>query len=121
MSTQKTKDMTKRLFIRSVAFLIMTVAGLLFMNLMVEGARNYGFELPRQFPEVLMVMQALTMLTWIEVSLFWIRLALQPTTDVQVAANVACKDPMAAAVVYLTHGLQWLARLVVVLVMAQLV
>ena len=39
-------------------------------------------------------------------------MALAPKTDVQLAADVAMQTPSSAAVVYATHSLQWLARMV---------
>src|SRR5690348_11396813 len=105
MSIEKTKQMIERAFIRSAVLLILTGGGLIASQWLVTAARQYGFELPKQFPELLLIMSALFELTWIEVSLMWVRLTIAPNVDVQVAANAALKDPKGAAVVYFVHVL----------------
>jgi hypothetical protein len=115
MSIAKTKEMIARTFIRSAVLLILSGFGLIATQFLIDAAGKHGFELAQTFPELMLVMNALFQLTWIEVSIMWIRLALAPNVDVQASACAAMKDPTSSAIVYLTHVLQWAFRIGLVL------
>lgn len=112
---EKSMKITKRIFMRSSIFLFMTVVGFSLLELLIFLARTQGLDLANRFPETLMVLHGVSVMTWLEVVLFWIRIALQPQVDVQAYALRAMEDSKAAAFVYLVHQLSWLARLLILL------
>jgi hypothetical protein len=118
-----TKEMIKRLFVRSAVLLIMSFAGWFLMDLIVESARAHGNTFVTRFPEFLLILRALAILAWIDVSIMWIRLALQPLLDIQKLALMAIEqqDTKAAAVIYVTNQLMIALRIFIALKLAELV
>jgi len=120
--SKKTKEMTKRLFLRSAVLLALTVIGFFAMHFMVEYARQNHGDFVSQFPEVMMVLGALTLLTWVEISVIWIRVTFQPKVDLQELACMAImnNDTRAGIAVYAINTLTTLTRIVLVLLMSGL-
>lgn len=116
---QQTYEMYKRTIIRSLVLLAFTAASFFALEYLVQEGR-YGSDINQRFPEFLIVLRALAIYTWVEVSMFWVRITLEPNTDVQKASKVAEGEPMAAAVLSGVHAVKWLARLLIVLQLADL-
>lgn len=123
ITAKKTREMAKRLFMRSVILLALTIIGFAAMDIIVELERANDIHLVSRFPEIMLVLRALTMLTWIEISVQWIRLALAPKLDMQAFACMAYEnnDVRACVAVYAINSVVMLSRILFVLVMAELV
>jgi hypothetical protein len=100
----------RRMAVRSVVLAVLTVLGGMLLSHLVDSGRLDRFGIVHQFPELLTMLRASAIMTFIEMSIFWIRLAVTPQLDVQEYAKTAAKDPMAAAIIYVTNTLQWAAR-----------
>jgi hypothetical protein len=83
--------------------------------LLITLGRDRFTDFNERWPEVIVILRAAAIMTWAELSLLWIRTALQPKTDVQQAATKALETPMAAAIVYATHSVNWIVRMVIFL------
>jgi len=108
-------SMLKRAFLRSASLAILLIVASSILNIMVEYARYYGWDIPDRFPELLIIFRAVAILTWFELSVFWIRLATSPKIDNQCLADEAARDPMAAAVVYWAKLFSWAFRVTVLM------
>lgn len=115
----KTFEMYKRTLVRSLVLLAFTAASFFALEYLVQHGQ-LGGTLNHKFPEFLIVLRALALFTWIEVSMFWVRVTLESNTDVQKAACNAEKEPMAAAILSAVHAIKWLARLLIVMHLADL-
>lgn len=111
----RVKGMVKRLVFRSVVFALLTIIGFAATELLVYLGKERISDINSRFPELLMIIRAAAIMTWVEISLFWIRIGLQPQIDVQASAKTAESQPMAAAIVYITHQLTWVIRMVLFL------
>lgn len=105
-------SMFRRLAVRTFILAALTAVAFMGMDLLVMMGHDRITDINERWPELIQVLRAAGILTWAEMSLMWIRMALAPKTDVQQAANVALQSPTAAAVVYATHSLQWMVRMV---------
>ena len=112
---EKHKAMFKRLFMRSVVLLLLTISGFAFMEVLIDYAQNFDLDIQTQFPEIMIIVRAVTILTWTEMCLLWIRMAVQPDIDVQKAAREAETNPMASAMVFGVHQVTWLVRIILFL------
>lgn len=119
MRFQKTRDMTRRTLARSLMLLAFTVASFFALEYLVNQGQ-LGNNINQRFPEFLIILRALAIYTWIEVSMFWIRVTVESNTDVQAAIKTAETSPLAASIVYFVHALKWLARLLIVMKLADL-
>jgi hypothetical protein len=111
-------DLMKRMAFRSIFLLALSAIGFWALEQMVQSGINDRYSLVQKFPEFLALMKAAACFTFIEMSLFWIRMATQPKNDVQEAVCEALKEPMAAAVVHFTNSLVWAIRIAVFLWLA---
>lgn len=102
--------MWRRLLVRTIIFAILTAGGFACLELLVMLGRDRISDINERFPELMIFFRAATMLTWIEITVLWIRATLQPQVDVQAAAKKALESPTSAAALYATHQLTWLAR-----------
>jgi hypothetical protein len=112
---EKTRAANKRLLFRSFMFLGLTVCGFVALEHMVELSRTRGSDLILKYPELLTVMRAATIMTFAEMTVLWVRIISQPAVDVQAPVPVAQKEPLAAAVVYLTHAVMQVFRVLIFL------
>ncbi len=105
---------------RSFCLLALTVLAGAAIEFLVQSARFGGTDLAAKFPEMLQILRALSILTWFEQGLLWIRMAVSPKIDIQELANkltgTATDNSMSTTggiiVVYLTNNLMWLVRIV---------
>lgn len=123
LTAKKTRELVQRLFVRSLVLLVLTVFGFAAMDIIVQLERANDIQLVSRFPEIMMVLGALTMLTWIEVSVQWVRIALAPRIDLQTFAMVAYNqnNVYGCVAVYAINSLVMLSRIAFVLYMAKLV
>ena len=138
MSAYKDFKATKfgRMFVRTVIrsfWLIgMTVSAGLCLEMLVQAARFGGSDIVARFPELLVIFRAVTIMTWFEVSLLWIRLAVSPKIDFQELANKltdltgdAVNSPTGSRsgvmVVYLTNNLFYLLRFVALMKLCEFI
>jgi hypothetical protein len=116
---QHTYEMYKRTIIRSLFLMAFTAASFFTLEYLVQEGR-YGNDINQRFPEFLIILRALAIYTWIEVSIFWIRITLESKTDVQKASNKAEESPIGAAIAYGIHTFKWLARMLIICKLADL-
>lgn len=114
-TTKATISMLERLALRSAILLMISSLGFIFMEALVYMGQEQILSIQMRFPEIMLVVRALTLITWVEVCLLWIRVLLQPSVDVQRAALIAETSPIGAAIVYTVHQATWLVRVVVFL------
>lgn len=106
--------MIERLALRTAVFAVLTFAAFFLMQ---------PLTIYTGFPEVLQGLKAAAVLAWAEVSIMWIRIAIQPRLDVQHAAFVVIRprigdpDPQACAWIFFSYQLAWAARLAAFLVL----
>lgn len=108
---------------RSMFFLFMTVLGFSGLELLVYLGRTQGYDFMTRFPELTMILRAVTILAWLEMSVMWIRLMAQPNVNVQTAAcdAVECPaTPMASAVIYGIHTFAWAFRLLLLMKLCEM-
>lgn len=120
--THKTRTMFARLFVRSAIMLILSFGAWFLMDLITEQARQSGNDFVTRFPEFLLILRALAIMAWIEVSVLWFRMAIQPKIDIQELALMAVKnnDTRAAVAVYAINIVLMSTRLVIALKLAEL-
>jgi hypothetical protein len=99
----------KRMALRSVVLFLFTLVGFWVADSLVESARFGTLPIVRRFPDFIAMMTAAAKLTFILMSLFWVRFSTQPKHDVQETMSAATKEPMAAAIVHATNTAQHLA------------
>jgi hypothetical protein len=65
------------------------------------------------WPEAMKCLTATAVLSWAEVAILWIRIAIAPNLDVQDAARDALLEPsaVASAIVFAVHQFTWAVRL----------
>lgn len=108
---------------RSACLLGLTIAAAAVMEFLVQSARFGGTDLAARFPEMIQILRALSILTWFEQGLLWIRLAVSPKIDFQDLANrmigTGADSSMATCwgvmTVYVVNHLVWLARILILL------
>lgn len=113
--SQSRLSMFRRMAVRTFILMALTVLAFLVMDTLVMLGHDRVSDINERWPELIQILRAAGIMTWAEMSLMWIRMALAPKTDVQKAATLAMQEPMPAAVVYAVHSLQWLARMVLFL------
>src|SRR5438093_187816 len=89
----------RRALFRSLVLGILLIAAGGILDLLVNLARDHGSDIPDRFPEILIIFRAVAILTWFEMSIFWVRLAISPKLDSQDIAMQASAEPMSAAVI----------------------
>lgn len=107
--------MIARLLRRTVWLALLTIIGFGVVECLVCLGQYHVSDINERFPEWLMGLRAAAILAWAEVTLLWIRVALQPRIDTQHSAHVAHEDPMAAAIAYAVHQSAWALRMVLFL------
>jgi len=111
----KTWQVLQRAFLRSLVLgiLLLTATGIL--DTLIDLARFHGSSVPDRYPEILIIFRAVAILTWLELSIFWIRMSTQPGVDIQSAAKKAMQDPIGAAHIYWASKFTWVVRMVILL------
>lgn len=109
------KSMFKRLYWRTFGLLVLSALAWLGLEALTLFSRDGTTDIAQRFPEMMLIIRAGAIVTWVELTLLWVRTFLQPNIDVQEAAKVAMQDPQGAAWVYVTEKLAWLARMVMFL------
>lgn len=104
----------QRNFRRSVVLLVLTVAGFTATESLTLLGR-YGFDINERFPELMLFMRGAMLLTWLEVSLIWIRMAVSPKLDYQALANKAAETSQGAAIVHTNMNVVWALRIIVLM------
>jgi cell shape-determining protein MreD len=117
--TRQSWELFQRMFARSVALALLTFIGFALVDHLVESGLTDRFALVRRFPEFIPMMLAAAKLTFIEMSVFWIRFATQPRVDVQACIEYAPTNSIAAAIINATNALVWAFRIVVLIYLAQ--
>lgn len=102
-----------RLFIRAGLLAVLTIIGFAVLEYLIQMTKTRGWDFVMRFPEFPTMMRAACFMTFVELTVLLIRLTTQPRIDVQKSAEDAGKEPMAAAVVYLTHSAVWMFRVFV--------
>jgi len=105
----------KRLLGRSLLLTILTVIGFAVTEYLVQMNFFKQLQIVDRFPELLIMFRTAAIMTFIELTVLWIRMVVQPGTDVQQAARKAVTEQMPAAIVYFTHMLWWAMRVFVFL------
>ena len=100
--------MIKRLAIRTIVFVILTITAFVAMQ---------PLTISTGWPEVMQCLKAAAILAWGEISIMWIRIAIAPRLDVQDSASLAAKDAKASATVYAVHQFTWAVRLAAFIVL----
>jgi hypothetical protein len=113
-----TWDLIKRMSIRSVVLALLCVIGFSALEQLVQIGMANPQGMIQKFPELLSLVKATTIFMFLEISLFWIRLATAPKVDVQASLETANATSIGAAIVYFTNVLQWFARVCVFLYLA---
>lgn len=103
---------------RSACLLGLTIAAATAMEFMVQSARFGVTDLAARFPEMIAILRALSIMTWYEQGLLWIRLAVSPKIDLNELCNKLTGDGAHSntngiIVVYVTNHLIWFVRLIV--------
>lgn len=106
--------MVKRLFFRTAAFFILTVLAFLAIESIVRLGRG-GIAIGQMFPEMIYVLVSVGILTWIEISLMWIRIFLTPKIDIQRTAQAA--EEQSPAILYCAHQFTWAIRILAFLIL----
>lgn len=111
---------------RSFMLLLLSFTAAGIMEFMVQSARFGSLDLAARFPEMIQILRALSILTWFEQSLLWIRLVVTPKIDIQDLAN-KLQDSVngtggqaGTVVVYVTNNLMWLIRIILLYKLAGL-
>jgi hypothetical protein len=117
--TQQSWELFERMFARSVALAVLTALGFALVDHLVDSGMADRFALVHRFPEFIPMMLASAKLTFIEMSVFWIRFATQPRVDVQAHLESTQYDAKAAATVHGINTLVWMFRVVVLIYLAQ--
>jgi hypothetical protein len=122
--TQQSWDLFQRMFARSVALALLTSFGFALVDHLVDSGMSDRFALVHRFPEFIPMMLASAKLTFIEMSVFWIRFATQPSTvDTRHGLNDALGEarfhPGAAVALHAVNTVQWAFRVVVLIYLAQ--
>ena len=103
---------------RSFCLLALTVLAAGLMEFLVQSARFGGTDLAAKYPEMLQILRAVSILTWFEQAILWIRLLVTPKIDVQELANKlqdshnGCGGQAGTIVVYTTQNVFWVVRIV---------
>jgi hypothetical protein len=96
-------SMFKRTAVRSFWLIGMTLMAGLCLELLVQAGRFGGSDIVGKFPELLIIFRAVSIMTWFEVSLLWIRLAVSPKIDFQAMVNDLKTHEHGTLVVYLVN------------------
>lgn len=103
-----TYTMLKRAALRSIVLAILLLAAGWALETMVSMAHYGDSNLAQRFPEILIIFRATAILVWFNLSLFWIRLATQPSLGGQEAGRAAMDTPMSAAILFCAQTLKWM-------------
>jgi cell shape-determining protein MreD len=117
--TQQSWELFQRMFARSVALALLTCLGFALVDHLVDSGMTDRFALVHRFPEFIPMMLAAAKLTFIEMSVFWIRFATQPRLDVQACVEYVHPNSVAGAITHGVNSLVWAFRIVVLLYLAQ--
>lgn len=113
--TQQSWVMFKRMFARSVALVMLTMVGCALLDFLVDSGATDRYALIRRFPEFIPLLMASITLTFIEMSVFWVRFSTQPVAfDLHTALTRITADPWdkdrAIVALYAISTLQWAFR-----------
>jgi hypothetical protein len=121
--TQQSWMLFQRMFARSVGLALLTAVGMACVYYMVDSGMSDRYALVRSFPEFIPLMLAAVKLTFIEMSVFWVRFCTQPTINAQTSVGQVLDNaytyPMAVAVVHAINSLVWAFRIGVLIFLAQ--
>lgn len=107
-----TITMMKRLAARTAIFFALTVLAFWLMR---------PLTVHTGLPDVMKGMTAAAVLAWAEITLMWIRIAMAPKVDEQLAAQEVHElaSPVALALLYGVHAFKWAVRLLVFVALYQ--
>lgn len=108
--SEKLGKANARLMVRCSLLALLTIIGFGILEYLIQMTQTNGWDFFVRFPELSIMLRAACFMTFIELTILLIRLTTQPRLDVQAVAVEAQKEPMAAAVVYLTHASIWMFR-----------
>lgn len=108
---QSTWQEIRYMFLRSIFLGFLTIAGFALLDYLVESGAADRFALVHRFPEFILMMSAAAKLTFIKMSLYWIRLGTQVRNVKVDAIAEANRTPMSAAIVYVTNTVGALAHI----------
>jgi len=122
--TQQSWALFQRMAARSVGLAMLTFLGFALVDFMIDQGISDRFALVRRFPEFIPLMLAAAKLTFIEMSVFWIRFATQPAlTDSKLAISQvlenAYSNPTAVVIFHGINSAMWGFRIAVLLYLAQ--
>lgn len=104
-----------RVAARVLILLAISLFGLLSMEVLIDLNQKYGFDFISRFPETMIILKAVTVITIIEALLLLVRVIIQPLVDVQSAVTIAETQPWPAAFVFFTNQMTLIIRFVIVL------
>jgi hypothetical protein len=119
-NAEHTSNANRRLLFRTLIFVLLTCAGFSLIEYLIQQSHDHGSNFLMKYPEFISLMKAVSIQTFIELSVLWIRVISEPRIDTQAAAEVALKDPKSASLVYLTHKLSWAFRVASIMLMTNL-
>lgn len=113
---------------RSTMLLCLSFSLAAIMEFFVQSARFGTWDLAAKYPEMLQILRAISILTWFDQAILWLRLIVSPKIDIQALANkltgTGPDDSMASSagimVVYITNNVAWLVRLIALYLLAGL-
>ncbi len=115
MRFQTSIAMVKRLAVRSLFLLGLTIAGFYAIETLVALGRDRVSTINTDYPELIMILRGVATFTWLEMSILWIRMAVSPHTDVQKSTTEAQNNPISSAIVSVSHDFVWVARILILM------
>lgn len=103
-------SMMNRLAIRTLIMAALTVFAFAMLEVAAYLVREQIIDHRFVPPELAMGLKAAAILAWAEISGMWFRIIMQPRADVQMAAEAALQNPMAAALLFWAHQFSWAIR-----------
>jgi hypothetical protein len=108
--TQASWHIIKRLATRTFTLAFLTIVGFFVMDAMIESGMQDRLGLIRRFPDLIPLMVAAAKFTFIEMSLLWIRIAVQPKVDAQFAIAHHELSSRDAVLMHGVNSLVWAFR-----------
>ena len=109
----------RRPFTRVAARVLILIAislfGLFAMEVLIDLNQKYGFDFISRFPETMIILKAVTVITIIEALFLLVRVIIHPLIDVLFLIVLAEPGSWPAAFVFFTNKLDLLVRFIIVL------
>lgn len=118
-----------RAFWRSVVLMVLTLSGAGILELLVYLSREQSWSIVDRFPELINIFQGGFIYTWLELSVFWVRIILSPKLDINVLHERIIEQkmgnnlyqPVAAAISQFTQTLLFCFRMLLLAKLCQVI